>query len=195
MHIGVLALQGGFDAHVDMLTRCGSQACLVKTAAQLDDIDGLIIPGGESSTLLNLIEKQQLSGPLEAFFLARKPIFGTCAGMILMASEVTCPAQPAFSWMDIAVKRNAYGRQADSVITTTSDFTFETDDTRALELVFIRAPAVSHILNDTVTTLATYNKTPVMLRQNHCLVTSFHPELGDDLRVHRYFIDMVFKSR
>ena len=178
-----------------MLARCGCEYHLVKTAKQLSQVDGLIIPGGESSALLNLIEKQDLHAALNAFFLEKKPVFGTCAGMILMASEVCDPAQPSFAWMDIRIKRNAYGRQADSMITHSDDFSLGNDDKTPLELVFIRAPAVCDILSNDVKTLVTYENTPVMLRQNHCLAASFHPELGHDKRIHQYFIDMVLKRR
>ena len=111
--------------------------------------------------------------------------------MILMASDICEPAQPSFAWIDIRIKRNAYGRQADSMITSTTDLSLGNTDKTPLELVFIRAPAVSGILNDSVKTLVTYKNTPVMLRQNHCLAASFHPELGHDKRIHQYFIDMV----
>ena len=193
MLIGILALQGGYVAHATMLTRCGCAYQFVKTAAELAGVDALIIPGGESSTLLNLIEKQQLKTPLQQFYEEKKPVFGTCAGMILMARTVTEPDQMTLGWIDIAVKRNAYGRQRESLIISTMDFSIgeiDKSDKTPLELVFIRAPRVTSTQAD-VDVLVRYNDTPVMLRQNHCLVASFHPELGTDTRVHRYFIEMV----
>jgi pyridoxal 5'-phosphate synthase pdxT subunit len=188
MRIGVLALQGDFALHAKALQKCGAEAVEVRKPEQLDDIDGLIIPGGESTTLLKLMDEWGFVAALEKFHADGKPIFGTCAGLILTARDVTNPPQFSLGLIDVGVERNAYGRQRES---------FETDGTAtldgrpvAIEMVFIRAPRIRRV-GPGVQTLATHGGEPVMARQGSVLVATFHPELTDDPTVHRYFCQMV----
>jgi 5'-phosphate synthase pdxT subunit len=183
--IGVLALQGDFAAHQRALERAGADAVEVRTAADLDKIDGLILPGGESSTMLKLLELEHLSEPLREFG-ERKPIFGTCAGAILLAREVANPAQPSLGLVDIGVERNAYGRQLDSRIARLQPEGLDGD----LEAVFIRAPIIRRVGRD-AKVLARYQGNPVLVEQGRHLVATFHPELTDDSRVHLMFLEKV----
>lgn len=183
--IGVLALQGDFAAHQRALDRAGADAVEVRSAADLDKIDGLIIPGGESSTMLKLIQQENLVEPLRRFGASR-PIFGTCAGAILLASEVTNPAQASLGLMDIGIERNAYGRQLDSRIARLHPAGLDRD----LEAVFIRAPIVRRVGSD-AKVLASYQGDPVLIEQGRHLIATFHPELTDDSRVHLMFLDKV----
>ncbi len=165
---------------------------MVRTAEQLQNLDGLIIPGGESTTFLKFFERNQsgqdLWNSLKAFS-ATKPTFGTCAGCILLASEVTRPAQASLGAIDATVERNAYGRQIDSTIMTGP--TKLGDD--PLEMVYIRAPRITHV-GDKVEVLAERDGFPVLLRSGNVLAATFHPELSEDNRVHEYFIQMVRDS-
>jgi pyridoxal 5'-phosphate synthase pdxT subunit len=186
MKIGVLALQGDFAAHARMLNRAGVDAVELRRAGELDEADGLIIPGGESTTMLKFIEDEGLGESLKSFAASARPILATCAGAILAAREVSNPAQASLGLIDIAVARNAYGRQVDSFIT-------EVDTTLAggpLEAVFIRAPKITR-LGDAVTTLATLKGEPVMVRQGNVVAATFHPELTDDDRAHRLLVEMA----
>jgi len=186
--VGVLALQGDFEAHGKALERAGAQPVEVRTAAQLADIDGLVIPGGESTTMLKLLRLENMMEPL-AEFGRNKPVFGTCAGAILLANEVSRPAQESLGLMDIAVERNAYGRQVDSRVThiePTADFSSRTEPGE-LEAVFIRAPIIRRTGPDTKV-LAEYQGDPVLVEQGKHLVATFHPELTADPRVHRLFL-------
>jgi 5'-phosphate synthase pdxT subunit len=182
--VGVLALQGDFEAHRKALERAGASAIEVRTAADLDKCDGLILPGGESTTVLKLLEEEKLIEPLKRFG-EQKPIYGTCAGAILLAREVTHPAQPSLNLVDISVERNAYGRQIDSRIARL----LIPEDTD-LEAVFIRAPVIRRSGQD-VRILARYQGDPVWVEQGRHMVTTFHPELTDDARVHRRFIEKL----
>jgi len=181
--IGVLALQGDFEAHAKALQRVGAEAVEVRTAADLEHVDGLIIPGGESSTMLKLLEIEHLLEPLREFG-QRRPIFGTCAGAILMASEVQSPAQASLGLMDIGIERNGYGRQLDSRIASLQGLDGE------LEAVFIRAPIIRRVGKD-VKVLASYQGDPVLVEQGRHLVATFHPELTSDSRVHLMFLQKV----
>jgi len=183
--IGVLALQGDFEAHEKALSRAGAEAVEVRSAEDLREIDGLIIPGGESSTMLKLLEIENLIEPLREFG-TRRPVFGTCAGAILLANEVTHPPQPSLGLMDIGVERNAYGRQLDSRIAHLKPEGIEGD----LEAVFIRAPIIRRV-GEGAKVLARYKGDPVLVEQGRHLVATFHPELTDDLRVHRLFLEKV----
>jgi len=183
--IGVLALQGDFEAHERALERAGADAVEVRTAGDLEKIDGLVIPGGESSTMLKLLEEEQLLAPI-ADFGREHPIFGTCAGAILLASEVSHPAQASLGLMDISVERNAYGRQLDSRIAHLNPDGIEGD----LEAVFIRAPIIRRV-GDGAKVLATYQGDPVLVEQGRHLVATFHPELTSDPRVHRMFLEKI----
>jgi 5'-phosphate synthase pdxT subunit len=192
MKIGVLALQGDFDRHAKALERCGVQAVEVRKPAELADVDGLIMPGGESTTLLKLMDAWGFVPALEKFHAEGRPIFGTCAGLILLAREVENPRQFSLGFIDVGVERNAYGRQRESFEARGS----ATLDHRAtpVEMVFIRAPRIRR-LGAGVETLATWRDEPVMARQGSVLVATFHPELTDDRAVHAYFCEMVRKAR
>jgi len=189
--VGVLALQGDFAAHGAALARAGAEPVFVRHARQLDSLDGLVIPGGESTTMLKLLDYENMMAPL-AEFGARRPIFGTCAGAILLAREVSHPAQPSLSLMDIAVERNAYGRQIDSrvaVIHPGEEFAERTAPGE-LEAVFIRAPVIRKV-GAGVKVLAEYGGNPVLVEQGRHLVATFHPELTADARVHALFLDKL----
>ena len=181
--VGVLALQGDFEAHRKALQRVGARAVEVRQAAELERCDGLILPGGESSTMLKLLEMEDLTEPLRRF-AEHKPVFGTCAGAILLAKEVFHPAQTCLALMDIAVERNAYGRQVDSRVTSIQTESGE------LEAVFIRAPII-RCAGSEVRVLATYQDTPVWVEEGRHMVTTFHPELTGDPRVHRRFLEKL----
>ncbi len=188
MRIGVLALQGDFEAHCKAVERAGAEACEVRTASQLDGIDGLIIPGGESSTMLNLLCREGLLEPLIDFG-RRKPIFGTCAGAILLARQVLSPSQESLGLMDLTVERNAYGRQIDSRIERLAaepGAALEGD----IEAVFIRAPVIRHA-GPGVRVLIRYEGDPVLAEQGRHMAATFHPELTGDTRIHRRFIQKV----
>jgi len=180
--IGVLALQGDFEAHQKALARLGGEAVQVRTATELEQIDGLIIPGGESSTMLKLLHLENLIGPLKEFGRS-KPIFGTCAGAILLASRVHNPDQESLGLMDIDVERNAYGRQLDSRIVELRPEGLDGD----LEAVFIRAPIIRRV-GPQATVLARYNGDPVLVEQGRHIVATFHPELTGDTRIHELFM-------
>ena len=180
--IGVLALQGDFDAHRRRLQELGAEVVLVKKPEQLDEIDGLIIPGGESSTFLKLLGEagfQKLSD-----FVRAKPTFGTCAGAILLAKEVENPPQSGLGAIDIAIRRNAYGRQIDSSI---REGLFRGSP---IEMVFIRAPKIAR-LGPGVEVLATQGSDPVVVRQGSTMAATFHPELTAEPRIHQFFLDIV----
>jgi 5'-phosphate synthase pdxT subunit len=188
--VGVLAIQGDFAAHIATLQEAGAEVCEVRKADELRRVDGLVIPGGESTTLLKFILNPDL-GYIEAFqefHQAGKPLFGTCAGLILVAKDVTSPAQFSFGFIDVGVERNSYGRQKESFETVGEGYLEGTS--KPLKMVFIRAPRITR-LGPKVELLATQQKEPVMARQGNILVATFHPELTGDLTVHRYFLDMV----
>jgi pyridoxal 5'-phosphate synthase pdxT subunit len=182
MKIGVLALQGDFDAHRRRLEELGAEVVLVKKPRQLEDIAGLVIPGGESSTFLKLLGEEGLAKLKD--FVRAKPTFGTCAGAILLASEVENPNQPGLGALDITVRRNAYGRQVDSSI---REGQFMNDP---IEMVFIRAPKIERV-GEGVEIVATEGHDPVMVRKGTTLAATFHPELSADPRIHQYFLKVV----
>jgi pyridoxal 5'-phosphate synthase pdxT subunit len=191
MTIGVLALQGDFARHRAMLDRLGVPSAEVRMPAQLDEVAGLIMPGGESTTLLKLLDTWGFVPALEKFHASGRPIFGTCAGLILLAREVQNPAQFSLGFIDAAVERNAYGRQKESFTAMgTADLG---DGPAALEMVFIRAPRILR-LGPAVTPLAWHNAECVMARQGHVLVAAFHPELTGEPAVHGYFARLVSGS-
>lgn len=183
--IGVLALQGAFEAHAKTLEALGVTAKLIRNPAELKDLDGLIIPGGESTTFLKFLERDGFLDALQSF-VETTPTFGTCAGAILLAKQVENPTQKSLAVLDITVERNAYGRQIDSTILT-APTKLEGDP---LEMVFIRAPRITRT-GPTVETLADRDGFPVLVRQGHLLAATFHPELSADTRVHQIFLDMV----
>ncbi len=185
--IGVLALQGDFEAHLEMLRLLGSPGREVRTAAAMHACDALIIPGGESTTMLRLLHREELWDGL-ARFGAEKSIFGTCAGSILMATGVSHPAQESFAMMDIDVIRNGYGRQLDSRIVPLDPEPAVAEAIGSqLEAVFIRAPIIDRT-GEGVDVLVRYLDTPVLVRQGRHLAATFHPELTTDTRVHDYFL-------
>ena len=192
MRIGVLALQGDFALHAKALARCGAEAVEVRKPGELADCDGLIIPGGESTTLLKLMDEWGFVPAIEKFHAEGKPIFGTCAGLIVLAREVENPRQFSLGLIDIAVERNAYGRQRES---------FEASGAASLdgspvplEMVFIRAPRIRRV-GPGVEPLAEHRGEAVLARQGTVLVATFHPELTEDPAVHRYFCDLVRRAR
>ena len=178
---GVLALQGDFEAHERALARLGADTVQVRAAEDLNDIDGLVIPGGESTTMLKLLDVTGLEQPIREF-ARRKPVFGTCAGAILLAHQVTNPVQRSLNLMNIAVERNAYGRQLDSRVVS-----LEGMPGGDLEAVFIRAPIIRGVGEDANVLLA-YKGDPVLVEQGKHLVATVHPELGADTRVHQLFL-------
>lgn len=189
--VGVLSLQGDFAAHGAALERAGAQPVYVRERSQLDQIDGLILPGGESSTMLKLLHYENLFDDL-ADFGRRKPVFGTCAGAILMACDVTNPTQQSFGLIDIDVERNAYGRQLDSRVVdldTAPEFQQRTAAGK-LEAVFIRAPIIRRA-GESIRVLAEYEGDPVLIEQGPHLVATFHPELTRDTRVHSLFLEKL----
>lgn len=182
--VGVLALQGDFEAHRKAIERAGANAVEVRTAAELAPCDGLIIPGGESSTMLKLLDIGNLTEPIHEF-AAAKPVYGTCAGAILVAQHVTRPAQASLALMDIDVERNAYGRQIDSRIARVP-----AEGGPDLEAVFIRAPIIRRV-GKSARVLASYNGDPIWVEEGRHMVTTFHPELSEDGRVHRAFVEKL----
>ena len=185
--VGVLALQGDFDAHRRRLEELGATVVLVRKAEQLDNIDALVIPGGESTTFLKLLSDQFLARLQD--FVRLKPTFGTCAGAILLSNEVGNPPQQSLAVLDAAIERNAYGRQIDSSIREVSTSL----PGGPLEAVFIRAPRFGRI-GKNVEVLAKDGDTPIMLRQGNILAATFHPELSPDARVHKYFLDLIAQN-
>ncbi len=183
--VGVLALQGDFQAHERALQRAGAEAVAVRSAADLAGVQGLVIPGGESTTMMKLLQEENLLDPLREFGRER-PIFGTCAGAILLANDVANPPQPSLGLMDIDVERNAYGRQLDSRIARLQSQGMEGD----LEAVFIRAPIIRRVGQD-AKVLASYGGDPVLVEQGRHLAATFHPELTDDSRVHLMFLRKI----
>jgi pyridoxal 5'-phosphate synthase pdxT subunit len=188
--IGVLAIQGDFAAHMATLHEAGAEVCEVRKAAELRQVDGLVIPGGESTTLLKFILNPDLDyiEAFQEFHQAGKPMFGTCAGLILVAKDVLNPAQFSFGFIDMGVERNAYGRQKESFETVGESYLEGT--AKPLKMVFIRAPRITR-LGAQVERLATCHEEPVMARQGNILVATFHPELTGDLTAHRYFLEMA----
>ncbi len=187
MRIGVLAVQGDFGKHRDMLLRLDIEALLVRTPQALAQCDGVIIPGGESTTLTTVMQKHGLWQPLQEFG-RRKVIFGTCAGLIIVANEVPGHAHSTLDLIDITVARNAYGRQVDSFIDTVK---LELQGAaHTMEGVFIRAPKIVACGNS-VHILGHYRKDVVAAENEHILVCTFHPELTDDTALHRYFLHKV----
>ncbi len=183
--IGVLAIQGDYEAHAQALREAGAEPVLIRQPGQLADIDGLIIPGGESTTFLKFLERDGFLIALQNF-VRSKPTFGTCAGCILLATEVTHPPQQSLGVLNATVERNAYGRQIDSAI--------QTSETKLqggpLEMVYIRAPRIVKT-GEAVEVLAERDGFPVLVEQGHIMAATFHPELSTDRRVHQRFVDLV----
>jgi 5'-phosphate synthase pdxT subunit len=178
--VGVLALQGGFRPHVEMLERLGHRAVEVRAAAELREVDGLVLPGGESTAQLKLIGRHGLEGPLRDLVASGRPVLATCAGLILAARTVRQPEQWSFGWVDVAVARNGYGRQVDS-FEAEGDGPFEGG--APLRMVFIRAPRIEAV--GAVEVLARQAGEPVLVRSRNVWAASFHPELAGEDRLHR----------
>jgi 5'-phosphate synthase pdxT subunit len=181
--IGVLAIQGDFAKHAKMLERIGAPYKLVKHASQLAEVGGLIMPGGESTTMLKFFANEGMGEAIKEFVTAGQPVFGTCAGAILLAKEVLTPSQERLGLLDITIERNAYGRQVDSSVRLG-----ECPDLspRPLEMVFIRAPIIRRV-GEGVRVLGRCDGLPVLVEQGNILAATFHPELTEDEAVHRYF--------
>jgi pyridoxal 5'-phosphate synthase pdxT subunit len=182
MKIGVLAVQGDFDAHRKRLEELGAEVVLVRKPEQLDEVDGLVIPGGESGAFLRILGEEGMNKLRQ--FVRVKPTFGTCAGAIMLAKEITNPAQDGLGAIDIRIRRNAYGRQIDSSI---REGLFQG---APVEMVFIRAPKIEK-LGPGVEVIATEGTDPVAVRQGKAMAATFHPELSDDSRIHQAFLDLV----
>lgn len=186
MKIGVLSLQGAVAEHIRLLEQAGAEAVPVKKVEQLDGLDGLVFPGGESTAIGKLMKQYGFDEAIQEFARAKKPIFGTCAGLILMAKDFEGAEAPHLDLMDIKVARNAFGRQRES-FEADLPVSGVADDFRA---VFIRAPYIIEV-GDDVDVLSKYQDKIVAARQGHLLVSAFHPELTDDVRFHKYFLEMV----
>ena len=185
--VGVLALQGAFARHVEALDECGARAVEIRRAEQLADVDALVIPGGESTTISMLLDRFELRAPIAERLDDGLPVFGTCAGMILLATEVLDgrPDQISFGAIDLTVRRNGYGRQVDSF-----DAVLDVEGIGAVPAAFIRAPVVERAGPD-VDVLASFDGRPVLCRQQHVLVAAFHPELTGDRRLHAHFLEEI----
>lgn len=191
MLVGVLALQGAFAKHVQRLEELGVKSIEVRKPEQLSLCDALIIPGGESTTMLK--QMNYIDFPQEfREFAKKKPVFGTCAGIILMSDEIISDPMQPFHLIDIAVERNAFGRQVES-FETVVDFSFEKSKVQKLPGIFIRAPRIRKI-GENVQVLATYEGEPVLVQQGHHLGATFHPELTADATIHSHFLRII-KSR
>ena len=190
VQVGVLALQGAFAAHSDCLTSIGVQSIEVRTPEQLNSVDALLMPGGESSTMSQLLESSGLFDPIAQRITDGMPVFGTCAGMILLASEILDGRsdQRSFSAIDISVRRNAFGRQVDSFEATINSSVGD------FHGVFIRAPRIERVGNQ-VEVLGSINDEPVLVRQGNVLAASFHPELSNDARLHEYFVSITANKK
>jgi 5'-phosphate synthase pdxT subunit len=187
--IGVLAIQGDYERHAAALEESGAKPSLIKTPDALEKLDALILPGGESTTMLKFLDRAGFFDALKTF-AQQKPVFGTCAGAILLASEVRHPHQPSLGILDIAVERNAYGAQRDSAILTLDT----TLPGGPLETVFIRAPRIVSA-GPEVEILAEREGFPVLVRQGKTMAATFHPELSSDRRVHQLFVDLIHSAR
>ena len=189
MKVGVLALQGDVREHIDSLLTCEVEAVSVRRASEIESIDALVLPGGESTTIAQLAEVFGIFDLLKNKINSGMPVYGSCAGMILLADQIldAKQGQKSFGGLDITVRRNAFGRQVDSF---ESDIAFDDGSDQLIRGVFIRAPWVEKV-SDTVQVLASIDSHPVAVRSKTALATSFHPEITGDNRIHRYFIEQV----
>jgi 5'-phosphate synthase pdxT subunit len=189
MKVGVLALQGDVREHIDSLLTCEVEAVSVRRASEIESIDALVLPGGESTTIAQLAEVFGIFDLLKNKIKNGMPVYGSCAGMILLADQIldAKQGQKSFGGLDITVRRNAFGRQVDSF---ESDIAFDDGSDQLIRAVFIRAPWVEKV-SDTVQVLASIDSHPVAVRSKTALATSFHPEITGDNRIHRYFIEQV----
>jgi len=190
--IGVLALQGDFERHIEVFKRIGANAIEVRNFSHLEDCDALVIPGGESTAMTRQLEFSGLTEKIRSF-AEKKPIWGTCAGIILMSKRSGGENVQAFGLLDLEVDRNAYGRQHES-FSTPIKLAFEPHDPRLFKAVFIRAPKIRSYDKSAVKILAEYEGQPVLVSQGIHLGSTFHPELTDDYRIHHYFLTTVIKT-
>ena len=187
MEVGVLALQGAFREHRKLLKDCGVSSREIRKPEQLKGIDGIIIPGGESTSIGKLMDRYGFIQPIKEMAQEGLPVFGTCAGLVLLAKDIDGSSQPRLGLMDMEVVRNGFGRQVESF---EADLDISVLGFNPFRGVFIRAPYIKNI-SPNIGILASYNDKIVFARQGNLLACSFHPELTDDRRVHRYFLDMV----
>ena len=190
MKIGVLALQGDFREHIQILRKLGVEAAEVRLPAELKGLDGLIIPGGESTTISKMMRAYGFPEEVKKFARKGSPVFGTCAGLIVLAGKIDGRKSGQLNLIDVDVRRNAYGRQVDS---READVTLDFAGTKPYRAVFIRAPQIRKA-GSGVKSLARYEGKTVLARQKNILICSFHPELTEDTRIHQYFVDMVAKK-
>lgn len=191
MKIGVLALQGAVREHMNSVRACGAEPVEIKYRDQLQTVEGLIIPGGESTAVGKLLARHEMIEPLTTMGQAGFPIFGTCTGLILLAATINGSNQPRLGLMDIAVERNAFGRQ---IASFEMDLSIEALGEPAFHAVFIRAPYIVKAGAE-VEVMAALGEKILMARQGNLLAAAFHPELTDDLRIHRYFLDICFNRK
>lgn len=191
--VGVLALQGAFAKHAEMLRSLGVSVIEVRTPADLSRCDGLVIPGGESTTMVRQIKFIELEEPLK-IFSTHKPIFGTCAGMILISNKIIADSMKPFGFLDISVERNAFGRQVESFVIPLELNLYKDSSPIIFEGLFIRAPRIREVGPD-VEVLAEFQGEPVLVRQGKHLASSFHPELTSDNAVHAYFIKLIEQEK
>lgn len=188
MKIGVLALQGSFKEHIEMLKKCDVETKEIRLPSDLDDCDGLIIPGGESTAISNLMQNYKLDKKIKKKYNEGMPIFGTCAGAILLAKEIINSKQSSLGLMNMAVKRNDYGRQVDSF-----EADIEINNLGKFRGIFIRAPVIENIYNG-IEVLSEFKGKAVLVKGNGLLAATFHPELTDSINLHKYFLDMVKRN-
>lgn len=186
MKIGILAVQGDFEAHAAMLTNMGVETVEVRTLADLEQCDGLILPGGESTTQLQFLQEEGLAEAIKKFAERQKPVFGTCAGAILLATQVKNPPQDSLGLLDMTVLRNGYGRQIASDVVSGSS----TLKPEPLEMVFIRAPIIERV-GPGVQVLAEYAGKPALVQKGKIMAAAFHPELTNDATVHERFVKLA----
>jgi 5'-phosphate synthase pdxT subunit len=191
MKIGVLSIQGGVIEHINHIKALGHEAVEVKKASDISDLDGIILPGGESTTIGKILNERKLIEPLREKILSGLPAWGTCAGMILLAKDIENDDKKCLQVMDIQVRRNAYGSQLDSFMTSAN---IEEVSEKSIPLVFIRAPFITKV-GDEVKVLYKQDNNIVAARQGNILATSFHPELSEDLEFHKYFLNMCCKNK
>jgi 5'-phosphate synthase pdxT subunit len=187
--IGILAIQGDFAAHAAMLQSLGAETKEVRTVADLEECDGLILPGGESTTQLQFLQEEGLAEAIKKFAGEKQPVFGTCAGAILLATHVKNPAQDSLALLDMTVLRNAYGRQLASEVSS-GDSKLKSEP---MEMVFIRAPIIESV-GPGVEILVEFAGKPALVQKGNLMAATFHPELTDDSTVHRHFLDLIGKK-
>jgi len=187
--IGILAVQGDFAAHAAMLQSLGAETKEVRTEGDLEECDGLILPGGESTTQLQFLQEEGLAEAIKKFAAKKRPVFGTCAGAILLATYVKNPAQESLGLLDMTVLRNAYGRQLASEVSS-GDSKLKSEP---MEMVFIRAPIIENV-GPGVEILAEFAGKPALVQKGNVIAATFHPELTDDSTVHRHFLDLIAKK-